>query len=172
MNLTHQEATEFYKIWSALIWGVNEMRNIIPKFDLPVYGQNMSHKPFAAIRAELWNNPEWIDEFILSGEHGDLTDGELEILADWRRNFVKDRFIVVRHLKKYSVFLTFDEPVKLYGVCGISNPLSDVVPKEMLPHMIETTLLPFKGKIIYDSLFSSFNISFGSGYRKSLKKDG
>ena len=72
MNLTHQEATQFYKIWSDLIWGVNEMRNVIPKFDLPVYGQNMSHEPFVAIRAKLWDNPEWIDEFILGGDHGNL----------------------------------------------------------------------------------------------------
>ena len=54
MNLTHQETTQFYKIWSAMIWGVNEARNIIPKFDLPVYGQNMSCKPFTAIRDEIW----------------------------------------------------------------------------------------------------------------------
>ena len=61
MNLTHQEVTQFYKIWCALIRGVNEMRGITPKFDLPVYGKNMHHEPFAAIRPELWGNPEWID---------------------------------------------------------------------------------------------------------------
>ena len=98
----------------------------------------------------------------------------ISYLKQWgeglRADFIKARFVIVRHLKKYSVFLTFDEPAKLYGVCGITNPLSDLVPKEMLPHMIETTLLPFNGKIIYDSLFSSFNISFGSGYRRSLKE--
>ena len=170
MNLTHQEAFQFYKIWSALIWGVNEMQSIIPKFDLPVYGQNMNHEPFALIRAKLWDNPEWIDEFIRDGEHGDLTEDELQIIADWRKNFVKARFIMMRHLKKYSVFMTFDEPAKLYGVCGITNTLGDIVPSTALPHMIETTLLPFNNKIIYDSLFSSFSIHFGSGYKSSLKE--
>lgn len=169
MTLTEQEITQFYKLWCALIWGVNEKQGIIPEFEKPVYGKNMRQEPFVEIRKVLWDNPHWIDEFIRESEYGELTETDLGILADWRKNFIKDRFVLMKHLKKYSVLMTFDDPGKLYGVCGITNPLSDVIPTSALPFMIETTLLPFKHKIIYDSLIGTFQLSFGGGYRRSFK---
>jgi hypothetical protein len=39
-----------------------------------------------------------------------------------------------------------------------------------LPVMTETILLPFRDKIIYDGLLSSFRISFGGGIRRSLNE--
>ena len=170
MKLTQQEITQFYKIWCALIWGINERHGIVPKFEKPVYGKNMKQEPFIAIRKELWDNPEWIDEFIRDNEYGGLTESELGILADWRKNFIKDRFVIMRHLKNYSVFMTMEENPKLYGVCGISDSFKDMIPSAALPFMLETTLLPFKDKIIYDSLIASSNISFGSNYRSSFKE--
>jgi hypothetical protein len=169
VKLTQQEISEFYKIWCALIWGVNEKHSIVPKFEKPVYSQNMKQEPFVTIRSALWSHPEWIDDFILNNEYSDLTEVDLGVLTDWRKNFVRGRFIIMRHLKKYSVLMTFDEPTKLYGVCGITDPICDLVPNSALPIMIETTLLPFKDKIIYDSLLSAFSISFGGGYRSSFK---
>ena len=170
MNLTEQERTLFYKIWCALIWGVNEKRNIVPKFEKPVYGNPIDQEPFIAIRKVLWDNPQWIDDFIHDNECGELTETDLGILADWRKNFIKDSFIIMRHLKKYSVFMTWEEDAKLYGVCGISEPFSEMVPSAALPLMIETTLLPFNDKIIYDSFLIYNRISFGGGVRKNFKE--
>ena len=101
MMLTRQEITQFYKIWCALIWGINEKQGIVPKFELPVYGDNpINQSPFIAIRTQLWNNPHWIDEFIMENEYGDLIEQDLGTLADWRKNFIKDRFVIIKHLKK------------------------------------------------------------------------
>jgi hypothetical protein len=38
------------------------------------------------------------------------------------------------------------------------------------PTLLETTLLPFEGKIIYDSLLRGYNVYFGSGIRSSLNE--
>jgi len=168
MTLNQQEVTRFYKIWCSLVWGVNEKHGIVPKFDLPVYGKSMRREPFIAIRNRLWENPEWIDDFTQDYEHGDLTEQDLGILADWRKNFVKGRFIIMKHLKKYSVFMTMEEPAVLYGVCGISHPIEEGIPYP-LPTMVEAVLLPFDGKIIYDSFFAPYNISFGKGMRSNFK---
>ena len=110
------------------------------------------------------------DGFIHGNEYGELTETDLGVLADWRKNFIKGSFILMRHLKKYSVFMTWEEDAKLYGVCGITEPFSEMVPSAALPLMVETTLLPFKDKVIYDSLFGCHRVSFGSGYRSSLKE--
>jgi len=170
MMLTQQEITQFYRIWCALIWGINEMRDIVPKFERPAYGDPIDYEPFIAVRAQLWENPEWIDDFMRENEYGDLTEIDLGILADWRKNFVKDDFVIMKHLKKYSIFMTTDKKVKLYGVCGISNPISESVPYA-LPLMAEAVSLPFKGRIIYDSLIAPYNVHFGKGIRSSFKEE-
>jgi len=170
MTLTQQEITQFYRIWCALIWGVNEKHGIVPKFDKPVYGNPIKQEPFIAVRAVLWDNPEWIDDFIRNNDFSELNETDLEILADWRKNFVKGSFVLMRHLKKYSVFMTFEEDAKLYGVCGITDSFGEMVPCSALPLMIDTTLLPFNGKIIYDSFIGYHNFSFGGGYKESLKQ--
>jgi hypothetical protein len=170
MTLAQQEITQFYKLWCSLVWGVNEKYNIAPKFEKHIYGDKpMEQAPFIAVRAKLWENPEWIDEFIRENEYGDLTEIDIGILASWRKSFVKKRFIVMKHLKNYSVFMTMDEPAMLYGVCGISNPISEIVPCG-LPFMVEAVLLPFKNKIIYDSFIAPYSVTFGKGMRGSFKE--
>jgi len=168
MNLSQNEIQQFYKLWYSLIWGVNEKHKIVPAFKKPVYGERVNEEPFIAVRAKLWENPQWIDDFLYDNEFGELTEPEYGILQNWRKNFIKAQFIVMKHLKIYSVFMTFDEPVKLYGVCGISNPIKDTAPYET-PYMVDAVLLPFKDKIIYDSFIGAYPVSFGKGYRTSFK---
>ncbi|NJN17527.1 MAG: hypothetical protein HC822_15280 [Oscillochloris sp.] len=40
----------------------------------------------------------------------------------------------------------------------------------MPPTLIQTTLLPFEGKITYDSLLRGYNLYFGAGIRSSLNE--
>lgn len=53
---------------------------------------------------------------------------------------------------------------------GIQDPLDEVIPSYALPRMVETILLPFKGKIIYDGLLAGYNIHFGAGIRSNLNR--
>ena len=168
MNLTQTEVELFYKLWYALMWDINEKHKIVPEFKKPVYGERVNEQMFVAIRSKLWENPQWIDDFLRDHEQSGLTKTECEILADWRSNFTKDRFIVMKHLKKYSVVMTSEEPTKLYGMCGISRSIKETAPYKT-PFMIETVLLPFQDKIIYDSFINLFSVSFGKGMRDSLK---
>jgi hypothetical protein len=39
-----------------------------------------------------------------------------------------------------------------------------------LPRMIKTTLLPFKGQIVYDGLVTNYNITFGAGIKRRLNE--
>jgi hypothetical protein len=40
-----------------------------------------------------------------------------------------------------------------------------------LPLYADATLIPFAGKIVYDSLMVPYNIHFGSGIRRNLNND-
>lgn len=77
----------------------------------------------------------------------------------------------MKHLKNYTVFMHAEEGGKLYGVTGISNPIDDMFPSSALPLYADATLIPFAGKIVYDSLMVPYNIHFGSGMRRNLNND-
>lgn len=70
---------------------------------------------------------------------------------------------------EYAVVLASDEQGedRLYGIKGISNSVANTL-RRGLPAQIETVLLPFKGKIIYDSFISSMTIGFGEGAKAAF----
>ena len=97
-----------------------------------------------------------------------LSDDELDIVRSWR-HLVAGKFYVFRELKKYTVFLTAEEPTIAYGVLALSQPFEELV-GPYLPVLVNAVLLPFKDKIVYDGLMSSYSISFGPGIRRSLNE--
>lgn len=172
MNLSQHELTLFYKLWFSLVWGVNEKHKFIPSFKNPVNGSSVtvSQEEFMKIRNAIWDNPKLIDEFLASVNNDELSKEERNIIANWRKHFVKGEFLVVKNLAKYSVLMPFeDNPTILYGVCGLSDPIKHSIVNP-IPVKAEFVLIPFNGKIIYDTFIMVFNISFGPGIRSTLKE--
>ena len=169
MNLNKEDIALFFKLWFALIYSINCKHKIVPPFERPIYGNDVEKTPFLVIRKELWKKPEFIDEF-LAGDGATLPDDEKAILISWRTNFISDNFFVLKYLKKYTVFMSSGNPAKLYGVWGISDSIEVVLQQSVLPRMVETALLPFKGKIIYDSLVVVRKVSFGTEIERDFAK--
>lgn len=172
MNLTESEITLFYKLWYSLIWVINEKHKVIPCFKKPVYGTRVtvSVEEFIKVRKAMWDNPEWIDAFLTDHDGSEFTEQEQGIIIEWRNHFVRERFIIIKHLAKYSVLMTSErKPPLIYGVCGISDPIKEILPYP-IPILADLVLLPFGDKIIYDSIFSTLNITLGSGMRSMLKE--
>ena len=67
------------------------------------------------------------------------------------------------------VFLSATEPVVAYGVLALFDPFEALIGPH-LPRMFKTTLLPFKGQIVYDGLLAGYNITFGGGIRRRLNE--
>ena len=167
MNLCDEDKRLFYKLWYALIYSLNGKYKIAPPFKEPLYGERVNEGPFIAIRDQLWEHPERIEEFI-DGDGAGFADDEKVILASWRKFFVKDRFFVIKHLKDYSVLMSSDEEAKLYGVIGISNPFEVTLRRDYVPCLVEAVLLPFKGRIIFDSFLAPYNIVMGRGIKATV----
>lgn len=172
MQLNQQEIVQFYKLWYGLVWGINEKHEVIPRFEKPVYGTcvTVSISDFAKIRNMMWENPKWIDEFLGENDNGEFTEQERGMIELWRKHFVKGLFLVTKHLAKYSVVMSVDkQPNMLYAVHGISDSLKDTF-QTPTPFCLEIVLLPFKDKIVYDSIAGGYNVSFGRSL-KSLAKE-
>jgi hypothetical protein len=166
MKLTTEEVNLFFELTLSLHLFVNTKLNIIPDIqslddytDLP---QESKYK----VRERIYDQPDLIDDYI-SKNPDQLNDEKLGIVRQWK-HFVRGQFYIERFLKDYAIFIDED---KVYGVLGLYQGFDEFFHKSHLPTCIQTVLLPFRGKIVYDGLMQSYNVFFGSGIKRSLKED-
>jgi hypothetical protein len=172
-RLPEKEVARFYKIHFALLSYINRRCKIVSGYTEPENYRNVSseelQKKVVPIRDYLVAHPEEVREFIKDNP-GKLSAEELELTRGWQF-LLKDDFLIIKHLKDYSVFYQWGEQGKVFGVVGLYDPISRVIPDFTLPLRVQTVLLPFKDKIVYDGVISSYNIRFGPGIRGSLMGD-
>jgi hypothetical protein len=120
------------------------------------------------VREVLWENPELIDEYL---SETNLDEEKINILKLWKTNHKKGMFILLEYQQNHAVALAPNEDGedRLYGIKGISNSMSNVLGRA-LPLTIETVILPFKGKIIYDSFIIPMPLTYGKGARAAFKE--
>jgi hypothetical protein len=179
MHLSKEDASLFFKIWLGLLTYVNAKYNVAPGISKVTTFSLSKPDKLLAIRSRLWENKEIISEYVEKNA-GTLTKREINILKSWEAYEVSGKFVLMKHLKEYSVFMTLDENTKLYGVSGITDSIGEKAPSSVLPVLLQAVLLPFEDKIIYDSLLLPFDVSFGSNtsmemeerYREVKNKDG
>lgn len=165
MKLKTQEVEQFNRIWWSLLAHVNIKCNISSEFNSQVESKNVL--PFTArpIREKLWADNSHLESFV-SENPARLSDDDLGIVASWKQR-IAGKFFIYKYLVKYTVFIDDKTPPHVYGIHGISAPIEDIL-LSPLPVLVETVLLPFKGKIIFDSIINIYNVHFGSGYRSNL----
>ncbi len=164
MNLSKEDTELYYKLMWSLQYYIKLQGGHLKEIStLEEYANLPSEKKFK-VRNMLWDNPKLIDAYLQENPEG-FSSAELEIIRKWKA-FVKGSFYILRHLKKYSIFIGNND--KVYAVVGLLSPLEDVIPSYALPRMVDAILLPFKGLIIYDGMFNTYNISIGGGIRAGL----
>lgn len=119
------------------------------------------------IRNDLMKNIHLIDEFV-DANPLNFTQAELEIIKSWK-NHVKGVFYVINYTENGATFLEdVEKDPKAYQVLALGTPLWEVIPIPP-PARVETVLLPFKDKIIYDGLINADRIIFGGGMARELR---
>jgi hypothetical protein len=164
MQLPRHQTDRFYRIWFELLHYVNEQQRLVPNFpDSPKEGSIMPDDALQ-LRNPLWADDALRESFIATNLAG-LSPADLAVIVSWRYRLAGN-FFLVRHLKKYSVFLS-EQPNHAYGVLGLVSPIDETI-GPVVPIYVQAVLLPFEGQIIYDSLLASYPISFGPGIRSRL----
>ncbi|MDD2484572.1 MAG: SEC-C metal-binding domain-containing protein [Eubacteriales bacterium] len=167
-QLSAEEGRLFYETWYGLISFVNDRKNVIKDKIKPEYPNAVSDMRVHKVREVLWENPELIDEYISKTE---LPQERIDILKLWRTNYKKEMIFVLEYQPEYAVAIASDAQGedRLYGIKGISNSVANALRRD-LPAQLETVLLPFKGKIIYDSFMNTMPIGFGEGSRAAFRE--
>jgi hypothetical protein len=148
MKLSLEDCEIFYKLYAFLLSYTNQMLKVVPeKFATSDEYTVLPAETRMNVRDALYAHPELIPEFVLINPAHLATD-ELEIVSSWRHALVGG-FYILRHLKRYAVFLDEKAPPKAYGVLALADSFEEVVGSG-LPLRAKTVLLPFKGRVIYD----------------------
>ena len=163
-QLSHNERKLFYETWYKLLNFINQKYAVSNVRIMPMYPAVHDEAELYKIREKLWANPKMIEEFVNSTDS--LSDEEIGLLRLWEERHIKGEFLLMKYESEYAVLMQMgkDEVPKLYAVKGITNSIAGVMHRE-LPVMLETVLLPFGDKIIYDSFMASHAITFGDGVR-------
>jgi len=169
-QISYNESKLFYEIWYKLLDFVNKKLDVVnykinPHY-LDFHDETLLHK----IRNRLWENPKLISEF-LDGNNT-LKHEEIRLLKAWEKHHIKGRFFLLKYELEHAIFMRMDksEPSKLYAVKGMTTSVAEIMHLK-LPVLLETVLLPFKDKIIYDSFMNSHNIQFDDGIRDMLENE-
>jgi len=165
MLLPPEDAALFYRAWGALLTWVNDQRNIVPRFPRPTPGHVLEPSLAIQIRKVIWAEDALREQFLAEAP-ADLGCEERDLIASWKHR-VSDRFIILKHLQKHSIFLSKG----VYAVLGIFTPLEVMFP--YVPMFVEAVLIPFRDVIITDGLLQSppMQISFGAGARRSFNEE-
>jgi hypothetical protein len=166
MALSPNERKIFYSHFLGLLSHINDKYNLIPSFGHPKNPEGLCIEEIITLKNKLWGNVKIIDKYVDSIKK--IPKEQIQIVKEWKKK-ISGRFIIVKHLKNYSVFLDSENDL-LYGVIGLNNPISDLIPDVMLPVMADAVLLPFNDVIIYDSVLYTLNVQFGPHIRKTFKE--
>ncbi|GIX41730.1 MAG: hypothetical protein KatS3mg129_1463 [Leptospiraceae bacterium] len=165
MKLSKNDTELFYKLFYSLLIYVNKKLKVIDGINSRDDLNKLSVNEVKEIRDALYNYPEFIDSFVADNPFNFSTD-ELKIISSWK-HFVKGLFIIFRYLKNYTIFIDDNKTTKVYGVFALNRPFQEIIGPD-LPVLVEAVLLPFKDKIIYDSMLEPYPFVFGRGIRKNF----
>ncbi len=167
MQRAPDEVTRFYRIWFVLLRYVNDRRHVSASLPARPAEGTLQPAHAVALRDALWADDALCAGFIAANPAA-LPPADLALVGSWRHR-VAGRFFIERYLTKHTIFLSEVTPVHAYGVLGLVSPIEEIVGPSV-PIYVQTVLLPFEGRIIYDSLLASYALTFGSGIRRSLRE--
>ncbi len=166
MNLASEDARLFFKLHFALLAFANRELKVVEGVSKADDIRKTKIEQTQKIREALFKHPQLLDRF--ADENSDrFSSEELRIIRNWKHRVSGD-FYLMRYLKKYAVFMSTNKANHLYGVLGLYDSFETVLRGQPLPVALKTTLLPFKGRIIYDGIVAPYSVLFGSGIRADL----
>ncbi len=169
MLLEPQDAELFFKLHRTLMFFVNQRLKVVSgDIANPEEFSGLSPDVRLKVRDAFLEHLDLIQSFV-DENPAQFPKDELDIVLFWR-NLAAGKFYIFRELKNYTVFLSSEKQPIAYGVLALSQPFEELV-GPYLPVIVQTVLLPFKDKIVYDGLMTSYRVSFGSGVRRSLNEN-
>jgi hypothetical protein len=165
MRLNEEEYYKYLSIHPKLVYYVGMRKKLISSETSLEEFMNYSVEDKYPIRNAMYENIHLLNDYIKENSES-LSEEDKEIIRGFKY-FKQGTFYVIKLTKKHALFFG-DKYV--YGVFALNDPF-ELFWGNDLPVMVQAVLLPYKGKIIYDGIISSYPIHLGRGIRSSIKND-
>lgn len=165
MTLSEKDGQLFYKLWLPLLDYVNEKCKVNKNIKDMANTKSLNPQEVKEIANVLWDDVSLIDQYLID-QRTDISDEHKEIISSWKRR-VQGRFVMERHLKKGTIFVSEDD--KVYQVRGIISSWEEMFFYAPMPLLMEATFIPFRDVIISDGLVMPYNIVIGKNMAKQFK---
>lgn len=166
MTLSPEDGQLFYRLWLPLLDYVNERHHVCPDLKNMASAQSLNPADVKKVADRLWSDTAIIDDYLK--ENGGLPEEHREIIQSWKRR-VQGQFVMERHLKKGTVFISLDDE-KVYLAGGIISDWDEMFCGAPLPLIVGATFIPFRDMIISDGLVIPYNIIVGSGMKQMFRE--
>lgn len=168
MNLPPDDANLFYEMMFPLQLHLGRRAGILKDCpDVAAY-KKLPFETMLKARDALVEHPDWIDRYCEENPDGRTPD-EIAILRGWK-HAVAGTFVLERLLAKHAILVDDGKKPTVYGALGLLSPLDEMFPREALPIMLKAVLLPFKGRVVLDGLYSLYNVRLGRGYAADYRE--
>ncbi len=164
-HLSKDGADHYYKLYFALLDYINKKYKICPEIKKIYKQEGLDVAKLKLIDNCLWEHKEDIDDFIKDNNYK-FSEEELDEVREFKNAITSDRFVIVGLDREYTKILSEDG--KLYMVKGIRSDFDKVIDPRQLPQFIRTTLLMFRGNIVYKSFLETSEIKFGNDVKKAI----
>ncbi len=167
MQLADSDIDLFYHLYYSLLIYVNQKMGLFAGVCASEEMSELTPLQVSELRQQLYTHPYLFDLF---AEENPLKTSPdlLQIVSNWH-NFISGRFYIYSYQKNHAVLIDDRPPSKAYGVLALDCPFPELV-GSVLPVMVETVLLPFKNKIIYDGTLQPYPFYLGLSIKGSLKE--
>jgi len=160
MILTETEYRDFISIHLNLIYYAGLEKEVIDP--------NMTFAQFLKLKLEVktkcrdqLNKNSYLLDSFLKDYSDSLTTEKINIIQGFKQKIDGD-FIILKCLKDNAIFIDTNDQ-KVYAVKALSDRFDTFF--NFFPVYVNTTLIPFNGKIIYDGFLTSHKVMFGKNYR-------
>lgn len=163
--LSRKDAKLFYKIYFALLEFTNKKYKIN---NLKIYDHlGLNPNDLKPIVDKFWDNKNVIIlEFCLDNSYKFNKD-ELKIVSEFNKG-IRGMFIISKYDLEYTAFMCKD---KVYMVKGINDNIDNIISYRDLPHVVITSIIPFKNVLIYDGMLLEMGIKMGNGFFDAIENE-
>ena len=162
MRVEYSDVEFFYRLWFPLLDFVNRKYHVCSKTEIIDLEEGVDPCDAKAAADYLWSHTAVLEEYLAAAE---LPEEDAQIVAGWKR-CRPGRYILERHLKKGSVFLSAEDGA-VYMVKGLCSTWEEMLGEA--PVLLDAVLIPFRDSIISDGLVVPYPVYFGKDARADFK---
>lgn len=164
--LSNQDSKLFYKLYFGLLDFTNKKYKINP--NLKIYkALGLDLYELQEIVEQFWGNKDAIVfEFCMINPYK-FSKEELSIVSEFKKG-IRKIIIITKYEKDYTAVMDED---KVYMIKGLNANIDEIISYENLPLPVMTSIIPFKGVLVYDGMFMELGVRSGNEFAKLVEED-